>query len=132
MSLTKAWRKITLGELQDELTRIKTDTDKLNGEYKLLPPDGPERDVAFQAGMDRGYELHQDLRKVCETLFPLIELLYDREVFVVVLGDADSIARWIQSNVFRQGLTAKLTSVGMNEDHALIYLNLETRTAGQN
>jgi hypothetical protein len=130
--MTSEWRKVTLGELDDELTRIKQETALVDAECKFLPPDGPERDVLFNAGVNRGLELGQDLRKVVVQLYPLIEKLFDHEVFVIQMGSADSIVRWVKANIACQELAAKVTSICMGEEGFWIQLNLETKTTGLN
>lgn len=130
--MTKEWRNVTLGELDDELTRIKQETVQVNAEYKLLPPDGPERDALFNAGVDRGLELGQDLRKVVVQMYPLLEKLFDHDVFVIQMGSADSITRWVKGNIACQELTAKVTSICMGEESFWVQLNLETKTTGMN
>jgi hypothetical protein len=130
--MTSEWRNITLGELDDELTRIKQETAEIDANYKFLPPDGPERDVRFNADVNRGLELGQDLREAVKKLYPLIERLFEYDVFVIQMGSADSIARWVKANIACQELTAKVTSICMGEESFWIQLNLETKTTGLN
>jgi hypothetical protein len=134
------WRNVTLGEVYDELESIKKAKDKHWAEYNALPK-GEGHGESFDALMDREREACDRVEAINEQILPILESLVELKVFIVEMGSSSAIKLWVEmalskmkeAHLTEDRLSAKLTSVEMNEDKKYwIFLNVETKSAGLN
>jgi hypothetical protein len=132
------WRNLTLGEVYDELRRIRETGPWIDGQYDdIREKQGSVPSNVADELMSLDRSLAEEQTILIEQLFPILKEI-PVKAFIIEMGSASEAASWIESTVTKLGaqgvrdfrLTPEVTSIDLAEEGYWISLTLETKGSG--